>query len=53
MVVFGNGADDDNALEAFVVREGELVRVQQFEEVRKQTRTGVETVYRAGQKSGP
>ena len=26
--------DNDNALEAFVVREGELVKVQHFEEVR-------------------
>ena len=33
VVVFG-GEDDDNALEAFVIREGELVAVQQLEEVR-------------------
>lgn len=32
VVVFG-GEDDDNALEAFVIREGELVAVQQLEEV--------------------
>ena len=33
VVVFG-GEDEDNSLEAFVVREGELVRVPHFEEVR-------------------
>ena len=32
VVVFG-GEDEDNSLEAFVVREGELVRVPHFEEV--------------------
>ena len=33
VVVFG-GEDEDNSLEAFVVREGELVPVPHFEEVR-------------------
>ena len=33
MVVFG-GEDEDNSLEAFVVREGELLRVPHFEGVR-------------------
>ena len=32
VVVFG-GQDDDNALEAFVIREGVLVAAGQFEEV--------------------
>ena len=32
VVVFG-GEDEDNSLEAFIVREGELVRVRHFEEV--------------------